>query len=62
MSAHHVGRPAFSLGVGKVPALGDVGGRGDDADGGELLADELDTLAARLIGIRPEQDAALGKG
>ena len=62
VSAYHVGRPSLGLGVGKVPALGHVGGRGDDADGRELLADQLDALAARLVGIRPEQDAALGKG
>jgi hypothetical protein len=54
VSAYHVSGPAFGLSVGKVPALGHVSGRSDDTDVRQLLADELDTLAARLVGVWPE--------
>jgi hypothetical protein len=62
VSAYHVSRPALGLSVGKVPSLGHVSGRGDDADVWQLLADKLDTLATRLIGVRPEEDATPSKG
>ena len=62
MSAHLVSGPAFGLSVGEVPAFGYACGRGDDADVRQLLADELDALAPGLVGIRPEEDAAVGEG
>ena len=61
VSADAVGVPALGLSVGEVPAFGHAGGRGDDADVRQLLADELDALAPGLVGIRPEQDLALGE-
>ena len=61
VGSHLVSGPALCFSVGKVPTFGHASGRGDDADVGQLLSDELDTLATGLVRVRPEQDLTLGE-